>query len=33
MRDEVRVGLALAATCIGLALIVDWVITVLQKDD
>jgi hypothetical protein len=30
LSDEVRVGLALAATCIGLALVVDWVVRVLQ---
>lgn len=33
MGDEVKVGLVLAGTCIGLALIVDWVVRILQAPE
>lgn len=33
MGKEARVGLVLGGTCIALALIVDWVIGVLQRGE
>lgn len=33
MDSEARVGLVLGGTCIALALIVDWVIHVLQQGE
>ncbi|MGH9073980.1 MAG: hypothetical protein ACRDZQ_07640 [Acidimicrobiales bacterium] len=33
MGNEARIGMVLGGTCIALALIVDWVIRVLQEDE